>query len=69
VVLVLTTTVDVLLELLLGAVSAVVGKVVLGRDMVVDLADGWHWTTLGWVAVGLVVVAIGVGAWTAFWDD
>lgn len=65
----LTGTVDVLLELLLGAVATVVGKVVLGRDLVADLAGDWHWTTLGWVAVALVAVALGVGAWTAFWDD
>lgn len=69
---VLTGTVDVLLQLLLGAVSAVVGRVLLGRELVADLAGGWAapgWTTLGWLAVVLVAVALGVGAWTAFWDD
>lgn len=67
--LVLTGTADLLLELLLGAVSAVVGKVLLGRDVVADVAGTWPWTTLGWAAVALVAVALGVGAWTAFWDD
>lgn len=66
---VVTGTVDLLLELLLGAVSAVVGKVLIGRELVADLTVGLSWTTLGWVAVGLVAVALGVGAWTAFWDD
>ncbi|GEM_PF-1960149 len=68
----LTGTVDLLLELLLRAVSAVVGKVLLGREIVTDVAGAWAApdpTTLGWVAVALVTVALGVGAWTAFWDD
>jgi ABC-type dipeptide/oligopeptide/nickel transport system permease subunit len=66
---VLTGTVEALVELLLRAVSAVAGTVVLGRDVLADVAGGWSWSTAMWVAVALASVALVVGAWVAFWDD
>lgn len=63
---VLTGPVSLLVELLLRAMAGVVGKVLLGRDAIVEAA-GSSWSA--WPVVGLVAVMLVVGAWTAFWDD
>jgi hypothetical protein len=66
---VLTGAVDVVLELVLRASAALLGRVLHGRDAMEDLAAAWTWSAAVWPAVGLVAVALLVGLWTAFWDD
>lgn len=64
----LTGTADAILELLLRAVAGDIDRVVLGRDLVSGLVHQWSWSAL-WPVVAVVVAALAVGAWTAFWDD
>ncbi|WP_203667884.1 hypothetical protein [Cellulomonas pakistanensis] len=65
----LTGAVDTLVELVLRTATALVGRVVGGRDVVHELAAGWTWSAALWPAAGVLVVLLAVGAWVAFWDD
>lgn len=65
----LTGGVDVVLELVLRAAAALLGRVLHGRDAVQELTSAWTWSAAVWPAVGLLAVALLVGFWTAFWDD
>ncbi|MBD3778414.1 MULTISPECIES: hypothetical protein [unclassified Cellulomonas] len=64
----LSGSTDALVEIVLRLASALVERVVAGGGAVTELAAQWSWTVVG-PALGLVAVALVLGAWTAFWDD